>query len=464
MKKIKRIFSLALIVMLVLALAPVATQANNPVQDARNSIVRVVNIAGGQMGTGFAIGKVGEPIEYIITNGHVVWVLDDDGDIIGAPDEVYIVSDNLNAGTELTAKIIQWWQTPDLAILRLSTPTTMRVAMPLLSARELEVTDEVYALGFPGAADKMSDYGDSLPSSPEDVTVTRGMISNNDVLVDGTDYLQTDATIHKGNSGGPLITPEGYVVGINTLNAITPKQDSDGTWYYETVSGVNYSLYIDYAMDYLDTIGIPYDRATLSSQTPDPLGGEAGGAPVTAEPAPVPVPTPAPAKSFLDTVPVWAWIVLGIVIIGAIVAIVLVASKKKPEPQPVQQPIQQPVAQQPVQPVQPTQPVQQPRQGPQLNCICGTLAGRTYPLSSQLTLGRDPQRCQIVYPAKTPGVSGEHLRIHNDGDGAFTLTDLGSSYGTFFANGEKLMPNTPYKVHTGDVFYLASKDNGFKIM
>ncbi len=455
MKKLKRLFSIALIIMLVLALAPVAAQADNPVQDARNSIVRVVNVAGGQMGTGFAIGKVGEPVEYIITNGHVVWVLDDDGNIIGAPDEVYIVSDNLNAGTELTAKIIQWWKTPDLAILRLSTPTTMRVAMPLLSARELEVTDEVYALGFPGAADDVSDFGDSLPSSPEDVTVTRGMISNNDVLVDGTDYLQTDVTIHKGNSGGPLITPEGYVVGINTLNAITPKQNSDGSWYYETVSGVNYSLYIDYAIDYLDTIGIPYDRASLEPETPD--------VPATAEPAPAPEPQPAPApKSFLETVPLWAWIAIGVLIIGVVVVVVLVSSKKKPQSAPQPQPQPQPAQPVQSQPVQPTQPAQ--RQGPQLNCICGSLSGRTYPLTAQLTVGRDPQRCQIVYPAKTPGVSGEHLRIVNDGDGAFTLTDLGSSYGTFFANGEKLMPNTPYKVHTGDVFYLASRDNGFKIM
>ena len=43
------------------------------------------------------------------------------------------------------------------------------------------------------------------------------------------------------------------------------------------------------------------------------------------------------------------------------------------------------------------------------------------------------------------------------------VTDLGSSYGTFLENGTKMEPNKPYTILTGEAFFLASKDNGFRV-
>jgi pSer/pThr/pTyr-binding forkhead associated (FHA) protein len=47
--------------------------------------------------------------------------------------------------------------------------------------------------------------------------------------------------------------------------------------------------------------------------------------------------------------------------------------------------------------------------------------------------------------------------------GQVTLTDLGSSYGTFLAGGQKLAPNQPVTLRVGDRFYLGSEKEGFVI-
>jgi pSer/pThr/pTyr-binding forkhead associated (FHA) protein len=44
------------------------------------------------------------------------------------------------------------------------------------------------------------------------------------------------------------------------------------------------------------------------------------------------------------------------------------------------------------------------------------------------------------------------------------LVDVGSTYGTFFENGSKLTAHQEYTLHSGDKFYLGSKDNGFRVV
>ncbi|MBD3352731.1 MAG: FHA domain-containing protein [Candidatus Lokiarchaeota archaeon] len=66
-----------------------------------------------------------------------------------------------------------------------------------------DIGTELYAIGFPWAM-----------MTGDDPTVTKGILSG--ITKDGTNLI-TDAPINKGNSGGPLITSEGEVVGINTF-------------------------------------------------------------------------------------------------------------------------------------------------------------------------------------------------------------------------------------------------------
>ena len=60
------------------------------------------------------------------------------------------------------------------------------------------------------------------------------------------------------------------------------------------------------------------------------------------------------------------------------------------------------------------------------------------------------------------GVSAVHCELRNNA-GALMLVDLGSTYGTFLQNGEKLQPSSPHLVSPGEEFYLGTKDNRFKV-
>ena len=143
---------------------------------------------------------------------------------------------------------------------------------------------------------------------------------------------------------------------------------------------------------------------------------------------------------------------------------------------------------QPVQPVvQPVQPVVQPVQpvvqrtdnlatvsissppayspmGAHLCCLCevGAIAG-TRVTGSHVLIGRDVATCKMVFPGNAPGISKKHCELRAEGGGV-VLTDLGSSYGTYLANGQKLSPNVPVRLNYGDYFYLASKQTVIRVM
>jgi serine protease Do len=105
----------------------------------------------------------------------------------------------LKDGTELHAFLVRTSPTHDLALLKVTgyrTPYLQPAAKGDISQGR-----EVYAIGNP------LNLGDS---------VSRGIISG---FRDG--FLQTDARIYPGNSGGPLITADGRVAGINTMKELT---------------------------------------------------------------------------------------------------------------------------------------------------------------------------------------------------------------------------------------------------
>ncbi|MDX2288018.1 MAG: Do family serine endopeptidase [Hyphomicrobiaceae bacterium] len=151
------------------------------------------------LGSGFVIdGKEG----LVVTNNHVI--TDADEIIINFPD-----------GSKLKVdKIVGRDTKTDLALLKV-TPTKPLPQVQFGSSARLEVGDWVMAIGNP--------FG--LGGS-----VTVGIISAKERDINSgpyDDYLQTDAAINKGNSGGPLFDMDGNVIGVNTA-IISPTGGSIG--------------------------------------------------------------------------------------------------------------------------------------------------------------------------------------------------------------------------------------------
>ena len=142
---------------------------------------------GTSLGSGFVIDSEG----YIITNNHVIQ---------GAEDITVVFRDD----TQLKAKLIGSDSRIDVALLKVEPPNKKPLPAAKWGDSDKErVGDWVIAIGNPFG------LGHSVTAG---IISARGR-SLNDSL---DDYLQTDAAINKGNSGGPLFNTAGEVIGVNT--------------------------------------------------------------------------------------------------------------------------------------------------------------------------------------------------------------------------------------------------------
>ena len=137
------------------------------------------------LGSGFVISEDG----YIVTNNHV----------IQGADEVLI---EFFEGFELEAEIIGTDPNTDLALLKVDSDEPLAF-VPWGDSEESRVGDWVMAMGNP--------LGQGF-------SVSAGIVSARGRALSGSydDYIQTDAAINRGNSGGPLFNMAGQVIGVNT--------------------------------------------------------------------------------------------------------------------------------------------------------------------------------------------------------------------------------------------------------
>jgi serine protease Do len=149
------------------------------------------------LGSGFII----DPSGIVVTNNHV----------IEGADEINVI---LNDGTKLPAELIGKDTKSDLALLRVHPDKPLK-SVAFGDSDKLRLGEWVIAIGNPF----------SLGG-----TVTAGIVSarNRDINSGPYDnYIQTDAAINRGNSGGPLFNLNGEVIGINTA-IISPSGGSIG--------------------------------------------------------------------------------------------------------------------------------------------------------------------------------------------------------------------------------------------
>ncbi|HZR71588.1 Do family serine endopeptidase [Bradyrhizobium sp.] len=162
------------------------------------------------LGSGFIIDTSG----VVVTNNHV----------IADADEINVI---LNDGTKIKAEIVGIDKKTDLAVLKFKPPHPL-TAVKFGDSDKLRLGEWVIAIGNPF----------SLGG-----TVTAGIVSarNRDIASGPYDnYIQTDAAINRGNSGGPLFNLDGEVIGVNTL-IISPTGGSIGIGFAvpsRTVAGV----------------------------------------------------------------------------------------------------------------------------------------------------------------------------------------------------------------------------------
>jgi len=98
-----------------------------------------------------------------------------------------------------------------------------------------------------------------------------------------------------------------------------------------------------------------------------------------------------------------------------------------------------------------------------VTCLAGPLKGQTYSIGPQgMIIGRDHD-CGIRLPSTQPGISRHHCTLRMDGS-TLKLTDMGSSHGTYMADGTRLPVQYPMVLAAGSRFYLANTANLFQIV
>lgn len=213
------------------------------------------------LGSGFVISEDG----LVVTNNHV----------IEEADEINVEFFN---GDSLAAEVIGTDPQTDIALLRVKTDK----ALPFVTFGDSDsarVGDWVLAMGNP--------LGQGF-------SLSAGIVSARNRALSGTydDYIQTDAAINRGNSGGPLFNLDGEVVGVNTA-ILSPTGGSIGIGFSmasnvvkrvveqleqfgETRRGWLGVRIQDVTEDVAEAMGLDAARGALVTDVPDGPAAEAG--------------------------------------------------------------------------------------------------------------------------------------------------------------------------------------------
>ena len=456
----KRIISLLLVLILTACLpASAFASTYGKAADAINGVVRIAvkgdvdyyDEYGNQIaqeenvfvrhGSGFAVGRPGEPVSYFVTNRHVISsevsyysYVDDYGETIYYeiyPKAFYIIMDNEANLHPIKIVSDNGWGA-DLAVVKLNEPTTEREACilrPYSDPEELRGLP-VRSVGFPGSQDAFYSDNVDYASGKDRVSLRSGTIDHE---VDAQDsgegkLILTDTPISGGNSGGPLVDENGAVLGVCTY----------GTY---TDPNMNAAVSVNEVVKLLNGLGIPFTPdSEVSDEESDNEDNEDSESGKT------------------------AWYIyagVGAAIVGVVVLLVVLQGKKTPPqpPEPKTTGARTTGAQTTGAQSSGTKP-QPPRAGRVLIGVAGPLKDRRFELKpgGRLLIGRSSS-CNVRFKDGTPGVSSTHCEIRFDGKTA-TIMDLKSSYGTF-VDRKKLSPNVPVTLHRSLSIDIGSEKNRF---
>ncbi|HXT00010.1 MAG TPA: serine protease [Elusimicrobiota bacterium] len=258
--------------------APVLSPKEIYVKDAPSVVLILAGRPTGQgeLGTGSVIDTQGR----VLTNAHVI--VDDRTGEPYPSIRVYLKPEKITGDPKadladpITAKVARYDRALDLAVLTLDRAPRVP-ALSLGDDAGVETGDPVVAIGHPEQGGLW--------------TLTQGVVST--VLADlggvpGKDAFQTDASINRGNSGGPLIDRSGTIIGINTSMA---RKAADGL----TITSVNFSIKSSVARRWLGGDSRPSDVAAAPAASAPAETAPAAAAPAAAAPRADDHSAPAPA-------------------------------------------------------------------------------------------------------------------------------------------------------------------------
>jgi len=179
---------------------------------------------GDYVGTGMIIDRTG----YVLTCNHLV-------------EDTQSASAILYGGGQYNATVISRDSQKDLAIIKLNATGIDFPSVTLGDAGKLKVGQEIIVVGY------------SLGLEGE-TTISKGIVSafRN---VEGVDYIQTDAAVNPGNSGGPMVDQTGSVVGVFTFKLVG-----------EAVEGVSFAVSINSAKQFIsETIAVVSQEPSVKS-------------------------------------------------------------------------------------------------------------------------------------------------------------------------------------------------------
>jgi S1-C subfamily serine protease len=143
------------------------------------------------LGSGFVLDKAG----HIVTNYHV----------IQGADQIRVSFSNRDT---VGARLVGTDPSTDLAVVQVETGANALTPLPLGDSDRVQVGDQVVAIGNP--------FGLARTATAGIVSALQRFITSPDPRFTIDHVIQTDAPINHGNSGGPLLSGRGQVIGVNT--------------------------------------------------------------------------------------------------------------------------------------------------------------------------------------------------------------------------------------------------------
>lgn len=241
MKPIRVLLSLIIVVAVLFASTLSVGAIGFEAETAYESVF--VIYSGNSLGSGFAVGE-----NCIVTNAHVI-------------DNPRSITVETYGGTKYKASVLGMNEQQDIAVL-----IVKDAQFPYLDIADLSTMktgDDIYAIGAP--------HGMAY-------TLTKGGISAKERMIGNQTYIQIDAAINEGNSGGPLLNDAGQVLGMNTLKM----SDSEG---------IGLAIPVSRICEYLKSLGIELntngnvvDSVTIPEET-NPSDTQPGGNDESKEPS-----------------------------------------------------------------------------------------------------------------------------------------------------------------------------------